>query len=1465
MSDAELAQAVGDVVIRTFKGVDTECKGTEYVLPNALAGVSRGTICVDDPDNLWGAVEKGFFRRLHEFVYHWAGRTLHNLQFEVVKPDNKCLSYHISSPLDGYKIPYCHLYFVKCDSLETYRAVVRPRLKAWVDDMKHNSNGLGKSEFLIVFIPDGLPPGSPASDSKQAMLINKKVLDKISADFGGSKSERVCKLQIFGDFQAVSSATNGQASATNPIEGEWGEFLKKICSRVVASFEARCARIEDQIVKLESQIELPGWNYCTYLVVKEGLAFTWIQLGQYYDALRIFDSLRVQFDELTDTSRGRERASSQLNIELYKAQVLRVLLRNDDAEENSAGEAGGTTKIIGNAERRLSYSLSFGPKGEQLSADTMNRKGSLLLPTDNQVLSGGGDTEGMAAESPMSIGDKTISPSSVGSDSNENAPPTASKAELYESIDLIHAVLLDVKRKPYREQIHKSNVSILEIRLYLFVRSTLLLFTTHCTVEALRRALHFIAAFSKDLVKAAESAQKQEGDLSYNETRVIAMAWSFSACLEILCASHVSNAATEHFEQSTDMLLFQSELMAFAAQSFEQLIRLCHPDGGVHKPSSTLLSKLSVRAQGSDDWLCQLPHFLLTGDDTTHSDVVDLARLQSWCPVGVHEALRVSEAAAKLLSKMLEGRAMYLSAAKRFRAASRIEYRRASLCAIHGRFDEARSALRKIYEFKSCLDTWPILLAEVQLLKLFVAVFDNSTLIQVVHTCLETLCLSMTLHEQRLEALELLGKTLVNMEAFRVSGKKYPLLKARVSRKPGRMCFRSGEAVSFPLEMYSRYPQTITFCKVYVRLKRVEQAGDHFPEPAIQKKKKSGNVNGLVKYRSSDTPIDANSIFENAVQSHEVDLSSILVDSDEEDDGPEMSDVESLSSCKSARLSAGSRQDSNNGSMALLDLTFDDNDGDPPGDLPTTPANPSPPPLGFRASTAENVDTKFMYVQASDVVVDPGYNEPNVVARPKSVKYRCLYQPGQYIVDRIVYRFDSLDMVTRVKATKSKAVSVFIDPMPQLFEYDIVSPREGFIALNDATDSIEVKVRIKSCLVKRFPRVQSLRIFLDFLELALENSPLTLIKDDSSYIDFEVSNDEVDSDGRPLGEHFFSFKVRIDPSESNDVDKIIIPQTADTRVLRRKGLNRFSSNAVASFNLKVESEVLLLESDINGKSYETPLSQVGMIPIRYGAAFEISQCVRYCDTQLWFTISLKSNLPYKVVVSEYELESAKNVSKTCKPMTLAPNHELYLTFHMDLIDQPVNISQHKLKFSASYKFLCNDTEKAYVSNDTVGYFCRTISFTQTLNKPCLDITSCCMNVQSIMVGSTATFRFRVGTELSSTTVVESKFATPSVEAINVSTSPIYSRAKSFQLVEPKDDEESSECFDGDTYGYLVVFDPMQWMIIGAERGRINITKQRDVYCELIPLRSGDLPFPVLEICNMTSGETPAQSFLQVIE
>jgi trafficking protein particle complex subunit 10 len=78
----------------------------------------------------------------------------------------------------------------------------------------------------------------------------------------------------------------------------WQDILSKIKDGLLQAFDARVLTYEEDIRKMDSQRTTPGWNYCTFFILKEGLALSFEHMFLLEDSLIQYDELEASFFQL---------------------------------------------------------------------------------------------------------------------------------------------------------------------------------------------------------------------------------------------------------------------------------------------------------------------------------------------------------------------------------------------------------------------------------------------------------------------------------------------------------------------------------------------------------------------------------------------------------------------------------------------------------------------------------------------------------------------------------------------------------------------------------------------------------------------------------------------------------------------------------------------------------------------------------------------------------------------------------------------------------------------------------------------------------------------------------------------------------------------------------------------------------------------------------------------------------------
>ncbi|KAL8668749.1 MAG: hypothetical protein Q9168_006635 [Polycauliona sp. 1 TL-2023] len=213
--------------------------------------------------------------------------------------------------------PYLKIFFLRCSDVDAYRATYRKQIREWIDGNTPITRSTAPAntqefhdafEWLIVHVvlPDDGRSISRASATSKTEVRNglggsSAVTEKIRANFNGSSKAAVDRVS---SIQITRAPHTGQKQVSS--DG-WEDFVTKAKSLILSSFDLRVTQYEEDIKEREAQSNIPGWNFNTFFVLKEGLARGFESVGLVEDALTGYRELAVGLNSIIEGRGERDQ------------------------------------------------------------------------------------------------------------------------------------------------------------------------------------------------------------------------------------------------------------------------------------------------------------------------------------------------------------------------------------------------------------------------------------------------------------------------------------------------------------------------------------------------------------------------------------------------------------------------------------------------------------------------------------------------------------------------------------------------------------------------------------------------------------------------------------------------------------------------------------------------------------------------------------------------------------------------------------------------------------------------------------------------------------------------------------------------------------------------------------------------------------------------------------------------------
>lgn len=136
---------------------------------------------------------------------------------------------------------------------EAYRNNFRKGIKDWQTTII-NKRPQGQ-EWLVILVVRPESIRASTGGSRLFSTMRQTLLDKIKADINIGKKDRC--VELTWPLPQGSTSSSG-----------WTEVVTRMKEGVIATFDQLFISRDEEIRKSEEQRTMPGWNFCTYFLLK---------------------------------------------------------------------------------------------------------------------------------------------------------------------------------------------------------------------------------------------------------------------------------------------------------------------------------------------------------------------------------------------------------------------------------------------------------------------------------------------------------------------------------------------------------------------------------------------------------------------------------------------------------------------------------------------------------------------------------------------------------------------------------------------------------------------------------------------------------------------------------------------------------------------------------------------------------------------------------------------------------------------------------------------------------------------------------------------------------------------------------------------------------------------------------------------------------------------------------------------
>ncbi|KAF9533525.1 trafficking protein particle complex subunit 10 [Crepidotus variabilis] len=206
-------------------------------------------------------------------------RTIQELDVNLVPFESLRDELTSQVPVTLLEKPLLHIFVFHCEDsdVEAYRNLHKRFIKDWQMSVSNRKN----QDWLILHIirpdPSKMPTG-------KLFAIKNSVLDKLRTDFNLDKREHCVQL-------------NWNIGNDNPQV--WAEFVNKLKEGLLYAFDLAISQRQEEVKRSENQQSMPGWNFCTFFILKESLASSFEGMNLLEEALVPYDELEALFQRVS--------------------------------------------------------------------------------------------------------------------------------------------------------------------------------------------------------------------------------------------------------------------------------------------------------------------------------------------------------------------------------------------------------------------------------------------------------------------------------------------------------------------------------------------------------------------------------------------------------------------------------------------------------------------------------------------------------------------------------------------------------------------------------------------------------------------------------------------------------------------------------------------------------------------------------------------------------------------------------------------------------------------------------------------------------------------------------------------------------------------------------------------------------------------------------------------------------------